>query len=65
MNAPRFEPFQDNAGGWRWRLLAANNRIIADSGESYTRKEDAERAVGTVIETVIEVAQEIAAEASS
>lgn len=24
--------------GWRWRLVAPNGRILADSGEAYTRK---------------------------
>lgn len=27
--------------GWRWRLTAANGKIIADSGESYIRRYDA------------------------
>lgn len=26
---------------WRWRLRAANGRILADGGESYTNKDDA------------------------
>lgn len=25
---------------WYWRLLAANNKIIADSGEGYVQKQD-------------------------
>ena len=29
--------------GWRWRLIAANNRIIA-TGEAHTRRADAVRA---------------------
>ncbi len=33
-----------DAGLWYWRLRAANNRIIADGAESYTRKRDAVRA---------------------
>lgn len=28
------------ADGWRWRLKARNGRIIADSGEAYTRRSD-------------------------
>lgn len=48
MKRPRFHIFQDAGGFWRWRLLAANNRIIADSGEGYGRKRDAKRAVRTV-----------------
>lgn len=29
---------------WRWRRVAANGRIIADSGQGYTRRWSAERA---------------------
>lgn len=34
--------------GWRWRLRSRNNRKIADSGESYTRKHDCLRAIERV-----------------
>jgi uncharacterized protein YegP (UPF0339 family) len=44
----RTEVYEDAAGGWRWRRIAANNEIIADSGEAYTRKADAERAAERV-----------------
>lgn len=47
---PRFQVYKA-ADGWRWRLLAANNRIIA-TGEAHTRRRDAERAVATVREAV-------------
>jgi uncharacterized protein YegP (UPF0339 family) len=40
----RFTVYQDGAGEWRWRKTAANGEPIADSGESYTRQHDAERA---------------------
>lgn len=46
MKAPRFEVYQ-SADGWRWRLKAANGRIVAQ-GESHTRKRDAERAAAQV-----------------
>lgn len=48
MRQPRFQVYEDKGGEWRWRLLAANGRTIADSGEAYTRRPDAERAVETV-----------------
>jgi uncharacterized protein YegP (UPF0339 family) len=32
--------YKDTAGQWRWRLLATNSRIIADSAESYWNKAD-------------------------
>lgn len=50
MKEPRFEVYKAR-DGWRFRLKAANNRIIA-TGEAFTRKRDAERAVQTVKETV-------------
>jgi uncharacterized protein YegP (UPF0339 family) len=31
--------------GYRWKLVERNGHIIADSGEAYTRKVDARRAV--------------------
>lgn len=34
--------------GFRWRLITANNRIVAESGEAYTRERDAERAARRV-----------------
>lgn len=33
---------------WRWRLIAANGRIIADSGESYHNKADCLTAIHTI-----------------
>lgn len=33
-----------SADGWRWRLVARNGRIVADSGEAYARKAGAIRA---------------------
>lgn len=33
---------------WRWRLIAANNRIIANSGESYYNKQDCLSAISLV-----------------
>jgi uncharacterized protein YegP (UPF0339 family) len=37
--------FQDTAGLWRWRVLAVNGRVVADSGEGYSTKANAHRAV--------------------
>jgi len=41
---PKTVVYQDAAGQWRWKRVAGNGEIIADSGESYTRLSDAERA---------------------
>lgn len=32
--------YEDAVERWRWQLRAANNRIIADSGEGYRNKQD-------------------------
>jgi uncharacterized protein YegP (UPF0339 family) len=37
------EVYQDQAGRWRWRLVSAG-RIIAESGQGYTRSDDAVKA---------------------
>ncbi len=44
----RFHVYQDKAGQWRWRLWAANNRIVADSGEGYASRAACEQGVGLV-----------------
>jgi uncharacterized protein len=40
----KFEIYRDAAGGYRWRLKAANGRIVGDSGEAYTTRANARRA---------------------
>lgn len=45
---PVFELYEDNAGEWRWRLVAANGNIIADSGEGYSTKQGAQRGIESV-----------------
>jgi uncharacterized protein YegP (UPF0339 family) len=33
--------YRDTAGEWRWRLVAANGNLIAESGEGYERLDGA------------------------
>lgn len=40
----RFEAYEDRGGKWRWRLWAANDKIIANSGESFSSQAGALRA---------------------
>lgn len=44
----------DKAGEWRWRIVAANGRVVADSGEGYRRRgaclRMARRIVGRALE---------------
>lgn len=39
-----FEVYQDRKKEWRWRARHENGNIIADSGEGYTRRQNAQRA---------------------
>jgi uncharacterized protein YegP (UPF0339 family) len=32
---PQFDAYEDLVGKWRWRLLGADGRAVATSGESY------------------------------
>ncbi|MFD1645009.1 DUF1508 domain-containing protein [Haloarchaeobius litoreus] len=43
-----FEVFQDRGGKWRWRLVHRNGNIIGDSGQGYTRRRNAKRAIDAV-----------------
>lgn len=40
MGHHKFEIYRDDAGEFRWRLKAANGRIVADSSEGYRNKDD-------------------------
>lgn len=44
----RFEVFRDRADEWRWRLVASNGEIIADSAEGYASKQGAQRGIESV-----------------
>lgn len=45
----RFEVYEDKAGQWRWRLVHWNGNIVADSGEGYSSRSNAERAARSVM----------------
>lgn len=40
-----YKLFKDAAGYWRWRYVSSNGRTIADSGEGYYNKADAENGI--------------------
>lgn len=42
--------YEDRGGEWRWRCVAPNGRIVADSSEGYTRETDARRAAAAFID---------------
>lgn len=41
MTKAKTDVYQDESGEWRWRVIAANGNVIADSGEGYTQKHNA------------------------
>lgn len=47
----KFEIYKNTNGHWQWRLKAANNKIVADSGEAYYNKDDCLHAIGLVMDT--------------
>ena len=47
----QFEIEKNEKGQYYWRLRAANNQIIAWSGESYVNKSDCERGIRLVKST--------------
>lgn len=47
-DTPTYMLYEDSAGEWRWQLRSGNNRIIADSGEGYSNKQDCLHAIELV-----------------
>ena len=41
----KFEIYQDDAGDFRWRLLASDGQIMATSRESYGRRDHVRYAI--------------------
>ena len=48
----KFEIYKGTDGKWRWRLLARNGRILADSGEGYARKAQVTAIVDKVVAAI-------------
>ena len=45
MSSTRFEVFADTRGKFRWRLVEANGRIVAEGGQGYVGRKGAIAAV--------------------
>jgi len=52
-----FVVYKDKSSQFRWRILAGNNKIIADSAEAYTRKDSAFDAVKNVVQGIRELVE--------
>jgi uncharacterized protein len=46
-----FRLYKDTSGHWRWTLYSSNGNKIADSGEGYVNKSDAENGIKLVKST--------------
>lgn len=53
-----WDVYEDVAGEWRWRLKAGNGETVADSGEGYVTKFNAERAMNGVKRLVTDLEEE-------
>ncbi|WP_233495277.1 MULTISPECIES: YegP family protein [Microvirgula] len=47
-----FVMYKDQMGDWRWRLLAEDHQIVADSGEGYRNKGDCQHGIRLVKSTL-------------
>jgi uncharacterized protein YegP (UPF0339 family) len=50
---PSFELYKDDRNEWRWRYQASNTKIIADSGEGYKRRADAEHGIYLIVQVSV------------
>jgi uncharacterized protein YegP (UPF0339 family) len=54
----KFHIYKDSRGEWRWRLKAANGKILAESGEGYNTKQACKEGIelvkGAVSAAVVE-----------
>lgn len=60
-SAPRvasFRPYEDRAGEFRWRFVAGNGRIMADSAEGYSSASNVRRAIEDFRELVADATVE-------
>ena len=46
-----FKLYRDTRGEWRWTLYSSNGNKIADSGEGYVNKSDAQNGINLVKST--------------
>jgi len=49
---PFFNVFIGEDGHYRWNFKAKNNKIVADSGEGYTTKQNVEKGLNTLIDSI-------------
>lgn len=45
----RIQFYRDNRKEWRWRIIAVNGKIMADSSEGYKRLSDCRKSAARVV----------------
>ncbi len=48
----KFVIYKDAGGYWRWTLYGENNQIVADAGEGYYSRAEAESGIAVVKQTL-------------
>jgi uncharacterized protein YegP (UPF0339 family) len=48
--------YQDASGEWRWRVMADNGKIVADSSEGYHNKRDCIHGLHVTARQILEAA---------
>ena len=51
----KIEIYEDTAGEWRWRLKAANGKIVATGGEGFVTKSNCRESVENIASTLEEM----------
>lgn len=46
-----YQIYKDVNNQWRWRFVANNNRIVANSGEGYHNKADCQHAISLIAQS--------------
>lgn len=54
---PKLDFYQDGEGDWRWRVIAANGRTVADSAEGYRKRADCQRGAHIACQAILATAQ--------
>lgn len=47
------EFYKDENKEWRWKVVASNGKIVADSAEGYKNKKDAQHGLRVAVQTLL------------
>lgn len=55
----KFQIYKDKKKEFRWRLIATNGNILADSGEGYTRRGNVKKAIVRFCDAALAVVEDL------